>query len=239
MVALTRPPGGGTPGPHSHPQGDVTGLTGDLATLTAAAAAKLAKASNLADLTSAATARGNLGVRAATEPVTPAEQHGYLAESMDPAGANQSGILTAGVVYVIRLYVPKAGTVSNISLVVATAGATLTAGQNWAALLDDAGNKLAETADLAAVWNSTGPKTHPLVTPQAVAADTFVRVALLSNGTTPPTLRSGSSNANTPSLAQTGAAIRFGSVLTGQTTIPSSLTLSGLTATVPYVAVLT
>jgi len=155
----------------------------------------------------------------------------YVAWSIDPALAVNSSILTAGAMTLIRVAVrAKAATtvlVSNIEIGVGTAGVTLTAGQNFAALYNTAGTRLAVTADQSAVWTSTGHKTMALTVPQNLAAG-YYWIGILPNGTTPPQLTRASSAASVNSKT-TAATSRFGSFGAGQTATPASITPATIT----------
>ena len=146
--------------------------------------------------------------------------------TQDPAGCGSVGSAsTSGVMYLSRVLLRNAGTVSNLYYTVATAGSGLTAGQNWCGLYDSTGTKLAEGPDQSTVMTSLGTKTVA-ITPQALAAGSYY-IALLTNGTTPPQFMRGNgasgSALNVGLTAATGRFLDFG---TGQTTLPASVTLS-------------
>lgn len=97
--------------------------------------------------------------------------HGYLAWSFDP-GISTSGLLvpTAGLLNLVKLKLDVAALVSNIAMIVVTAGNTLTSGQNFALLYSSAGALLGQTATQHTAWQTTGLKTMALVTPAPVPA---------------------------------------------------------------------
>jgi hypothetical protein len=169
--------------------------------------------------------------------ISPPEQHDLLAESVDPATCNVGFALTGGSIYVVRLYVPKSGVATKIAIVLSSAGAVLTAGQNFAALLDDDGVKLAETADQAIAWQSSGEKQMAIPSQQLIAGN-FYRIALLANGTTPPSLRASSTSGTASNIALSADEIRFGIAATGQTAIPDPVDLSAPTVTQSILATL-
>jgi hypothetical protein len=158
------------------------------------------------------------------------EQHDLLAESVDPATCNVGFALTGGSIYVVRLYVPKSSIATKIAIVLSAAGSVLTAGQNFAALLDDDGTKLAETADQTTAWQSSGEKQMAIADQQLIAGN-FYRVAILANGTTPPSLRASSTSGTASNLALSADEMRFGIAATGQTSIPDPVDLSAPAAT--------
>lgn len=157
---------------------------------------------------------------------TPAD-HGLLSWNYDPAmcGAGSTGS-TAGTVYLMKIKIVNRSTVvTNILMSVTAAGATLTAGQNFAGLYSSSGTLLSATADQSAVWNSTGLKTMALSAPQTLAVGTYY-VAFVSNGTTPPSFMRGADIS--ASGVNAGLTVSTGRFLTGptaQTSLPASITM--------------
>lgn len=157
---------------------------------------------------------------------------GLTAWSMDPAACTGSGTaLSAGFIYLVELVLRQPATISRVHAVLGAAGAGLTAGQCLAGLYDTAGNRVAVTADQAAVWNSAGNKSMLLTAPYAAAAGRYY-VALLFNGTTSPSFACGSTHGATftPGNANLAAgAYRFCRSAGGQTALPASVALAGFT----------
>lgn len=157
--------------------------------------------------------------------VATATDHGYLAWSMDPANTVASTANISGTLYGTRVEIPTTIRVTNVSVYVATAGATLTAGQNLLGLYTSAGVKIAETADQTTAWGTNGAKVAAFTGgPFTVVGGpkSFVYVAFLSVGTTPPTFR----GSNVTALAlninlPAGLGARSTSQAT-QTTIPAT-----------------
>ncbi len=146
--------------------------------------------------------------------------------TQDPAGCGSVGSAsTSGVIYLSKVILRNAATISNLYYTVTSAGVTLTAGQNWCGLYDSTGTKLAEGPDQSTAMTSPGTKTVA-ITPQALAAGSYY-IALLTNGTTPPQFMRGNgasgSALNVGLTAATGRFLDFG---TGQTTLPASITMS-------------
>jgi hypothetical protein len=157
------------------------------------------------------------------------EDHDLLAEVFDAAVSNGGGtILAAGVLTVSRIYVPRNMLVTNIIAQVTTAGATLTAGQCFAGIYDDTGARVGVTADQSTPWVSTGVKVMALTAPVNLQGGRYYYVAFVSNGTTQPTFLRG---ANVAAItAGQAAPFRFGTVLTGQTSLPATITPSAVAA---------
>lgn len=149
--------------------------------------------------------------------------HGMIAWPYDPsAAASTTALATAGTVYLVKVHVPVASSVTNIITQVTTAGSTLTAGQCFAGIYQG-GTLLGTTADQATAWASTGVKTMALAGgPIAVAAGD-VYIAFVFNGTTGPTLPRGNGNALI-NAGLTAANSRYATADTGvTTTLPSTL----------------
>lgn len=113
--------------------------------------------------------------------------HGLLAWS-SPATAISTGTVmpTAGLLSFVKIRVPVAISVTNIVMFCSTAGGTLTSGQCFAALYTGT-SLIAQTADQAVSWASSGLKTMALAAgPFTLAAGNHY-AAFWFNGTTGPT----------------------------------------------------
>ncbi|MEU0354982.1 hypothetical protein [Streptomyces cyaneofuscatus] len=161
----------------------------------------------------------------------PADQN-MLAWTMDPASCTPAGsTLAGGYIYFMQVILRAPATVSSLCAVVGTAGSGLTSGQCLAGLYTAAGTRVGVTADQSGVWNSAGDKAMALSSSYAAAAGKYF-VAFLVNGTTSPTFACGSTlgAAFTPGNARLSAgAYRFCRSGSGQTSLPSSFTMSGAT----------
>lgn len=155
--------------------------------------------------------------------------HGLNGWSFDPSAVQGGTILpTAGQLHTARVRAVGSA-VTAIQAYVTVAGATLTSGQCFAALFNDAGALLgagAVTADQSTAWASTGLKDMALSVAQAVTPGAFYQVGFFFNGTTGPTLARGSNIAAALINAGIGAApFRYGTANTGLTTaMPSNIT---------------
>ncbi|MGQ4358563.1 hypothetical protein [Streptomyces sp. SAS_272] len=158
--------------------------------------------------------------------------HGLISWAFDPAASSTSGTtLSAGFIYLVELVLRQAATISKVHAVIGTAGATLTSGQCLAGLYDTSGVRQAITADQSTVWNSAGNKAMNLLSSYSAPAGKLY-VALLFNGTTSPTFACGSTlgAAFTPGNANLASgSYRFCRSAAGQTSLPTSVTLSGYT----------
>lgn len=159
-----------------------------------------------------------------------ADDHNLLAWTHDPVNCNTTSILTSGTVALMKIKVVNRSTVvTNVLAGITTAGATLTAGQNFAGIYDSSGNRLAVTADQATAWQSAGAKTMALSAPVTLAVGNYY-VALVSNGTTPPTfMATGTSAQSGLNIGLTTATSRSLTGPAAQTTLPTTITLGSQT----------
>jgi hypothetical protein len=140
--------------------------------------------------------------------------------------------MTAGVLYVARLFVPQERTLSTIWYSLATSGATLTAGQNLIGVYDATGALIAQTGDQSTNFAAAaGDKSAALTAPVTVPAGSYLHIGVLWNGTTSPQFR-GINGTSFPNTALTAAAqSRYATGGTGQTALPSTLpTLTAINA---------
>lgn len=156
---------------------------------------------------------------------------GFLGWTLDPAGEiGGATILTSGTVYIGAISVRRSITVTNLWCAVSVIGATLTANQSFMGLYNSSGTRLAVTADMSTDFTTTGVKSKALTVAQAVGPGIYY-VAVVSNGTTPPTLARGVTNVTALAALHnqanlTAAAARFASNATVQTSLPASLTMA-------------
>lgn len=154
--------------------------------------------------------------------------HGYVEWNYDPI-ATSSGAGTAGnsgYLYLQKLTARVGGTINNIHVVVGTAGASLTSGQNLAAIYNSSGTRIGVTSDQTTAWGSTGHKTMSLTAGASLTAGSDYYVGLLSVGSTPASFLRGPTGQAGPNANQTGASLRFSINGTGLTATPSSVTLA-------------
>ncbi len=137
--------------------------------------------------------------------------------SYDPTIANASSILpAAGVMYMARLPIAAATTVTNIIIDVTTAGAGLTSA---GAAIYQNGLLLGQTADQSSNWATTNSKTMALSGGAVSVSAGYLYVTVWANGTTLPTLARGVGRSNI-NIGTTSANYRFASSGTSITTAP-------------------
>jgi len=166
------------------------------------------------------------------------EDNNLLAWTGDPNDAGhvtaQSAAGVAGRVTLVRIKLRRPTLVSNIWIGLAGVDAGAALSNCYIGLYDVNGNRVAVSADISSSLSSGAtPKALPMVTPY-LAAPGFYFIALLLNGTW---------TTNSFTLKATGAGIstnaglsapllRLSNLLTGQTTLPTSVTLSNQVTTI-------
>lgn len=155
--------------------------------------------------------------------------HGLLGSTADPALVSSGKLAVNGTVYLARLYVRKAATATKLYWGVNTAGVTATAGQNFVGLYDSTGTRLASVGVDARV-TTTGVFTETI---SAAVTPGYYYVAFVFNASTAPQpyrtpgdLSASLANLNIGSASR----YRFATNGTGQTSLPSSLTLGSNSA---------
>jgi hypothetical protein len=190
----------------------------------------------LADGAQAAGANGTWADSGHVHPATgwiPSDNGLLTAQGGDP-GLLTSGALTiAGTLYLIKLPIRYAMTISNLWFEV-SAIAVGTSTTTFAGLYSSAGTLLTGSSDVSTPLKTAGPAQCPLTTPQALSAGTFVWGALLTNlGTTQPNLLKGATGTgNVANLGLTAATYRWAVNGTSLSALPSpSITPASNTAT--------
>lgn len=146
-----------------------------------------------------------------------APDHGLLTWTFDPAAAGVGITIVGGTLYLARVHLPVAGSVTNIVCRVSVGGGTLTAGRCFGALYTAAGALIGVTADQSGSWNSTGTKTMALAGGPFAQAAADYYVGLWWNGTTSPTF-SGGTTSGGASAGLSAPNLRFATADTGLTT---------------------
>lgn len=221
---------------------DLSGLTP--AVPVSALSEFLLAASNLSDVASPPAALASLGgataagLAAETARATAAEvallprtpwlpgDNGFLAATDDLGACGATAVMAAGTVYLRKLPVRYALTISGLVVALAAAGSGTSAG-SFAGVISSAGTLLTGSADIGSILTgANGGRQLPLTTPQNPAIGSFVWLAVVANlSVTQPTLRAAGGgnptvmNANLPNSAFNTAVNG-----TGQAALPSSIT---------------
>lgn len=156
---------------------------------------------------------------------------GFLSWAYDPATTSNSTLTTNGTVYLARVVLRFAQTITNLSVGISTAATTPTANQSFLGLYDSTGTRVAVTAAGAidAALASSGILTQAVVTPYAAAAGVYW-VAFVNNAATAATLARASGSSLTIANGGASAAnLRFAVNGTGATSLAASITPSSNT----------
>lgn len=161
---------------------------------------------------------------------------GYLGWAYDSAslGGTGTALPAAGTVYLIKIPLRTPVSFSRVRLQLITPAAGLTSGRNFVGVYSSQGALIGSSADQTAAWQGGSGVIDAKVSGSSAvtAGPGFVWVAVLFNGTTGPALDG--SPAASGLLANgrlTPATARFGSILTGQATLPASITPASIALT--------
>jgi len=132
----------------------------------------------------------------------------------------------AGTMYLLRIKLKNAATISNALVSVAASGVALT--NCFVALYDSTGTRVAVTADVSSSLTSTGLKTLAFTGSYSAAAGTFYVGLLVGSATTAPAWAiSTASNIAAVNAGIAASPYRFGSyTVTGQSSCPASFNTS-------------
>jgi len=155
-----------------------------------------------------------------------AGDYGLLAASFDPVLASAGTANTGGTLQGVRVRNPNGSPIhaTGVVVIVQTAGATLTASQNWAAVYREAGTLIGQTTDATTAFGSTGFKQLPFSTPLVIPPGQKLYIVVNSVGTTPVSLARAAATGATGGVnaALSAANSRFFTANTSQTTTAPS-----------------
>lgn len=160
--------------------------------------------------------------------------YGFISWTFDLSEAPASAtIVLGGYLFVTKIPIPVATTITNLHLAIATGGSGLTSGQCLAGLYQN-GNLLASTGNQSTAWTTSGIKTMALSSPQSVSAG-YVYIGWHCNGTTSPVFHytQGPINMGLVTSASNALGYRGGYYGSGWTTAMST-TLGNLEPYVQY-----
>lgn len=146
-----------------------------------------------------------------------------IAGDIDPALCSSTLVLaTAGVIYLRKLRMAETKAITNVISIVTSGGNTLA--NTYVGVYDNAGTRLGVSADASTAYQGTGTITTALSAPTAVQpAGSYIYVAILiGSWVTAPTIASYPSARIALNL--TTSNIRWGSVSSGLTALPSTIT---------------
>jgi hypothetical protein len=166
-----------------------------------------------------------------------ADLNGYLGWTFDPIATSGSATnaLVSGTIYVAKLAWKKTAAISNIDIAVSANGATPTAGQCLASVIRADGTQIGITGDIGTLLTSGSAgrvQALPLSAPTAAepgGLGIYLWAAILFVGTTGPQIaRAASQVGPTVNANVSGASTRAGTNGTGQTALPSPMTMSAI-----------
>jgi hypothetical protein len=159
----------------------------------------------------------------------PPSANGLLGWTYDAAAAVNNITLTAGNVFLAKIWINRPGTVTNLATrTVNASGAGLT--NSYMGLYDASGNRLGVTADLSASWMAaTGNRIHPLTSSATISAPGWYYVAWLMGALTTSPGFSRSSGIDIQNINLSASAYRSASYSSGLTALPATITMSSLT----------
>ncbi|MFE0451592.1 hypothetical protein ACFW2D_09925 [Streptomyces sp. NPDC058914] len=161
----------------------------------------------------------------------PADQ-GLKAWSFDPSLAVNVSAPVGGSVYLIRVKLRKATTISKVVMFTVAAGSGLTANQNYAGLYTASGTRVGITANQSSAWTTANNTLSMSLTSAYSAAAGDYYIAFVSNGSTRPGFVCGTElgairTAGNANLSSGGYRYCIGA--TGQTSLPSSISIASAT----------
>ncbi len=165
---------------------------------------------------------------------------GFVGWTYDAASLpnNPTGVAlpNGGVEFCWKVPIRTAQAFTNVRTLLVTLGSGLTTGENFIGVVSSAGVLIASSADMTAAWNTggtTGVLDAPMSTPAGpwLATPPFVWIVAVFNGTTGPSFaRTNNFSAALANGKAAATALRYATVLTGQTTL-AGFTPSAMAAT--------
>jgi hypothetical protein len=159
-------------------------------------------------------------------------RHGLLEWYFDPNLSTTGSALTSGTIYLMKISPQYNTSINNVVLVLnGTVATNLTSGQNLVGIYDDAGTRIAVSADQSSNWLTTGTKTISVGSTSLLSSrDYFVAVLAVGTATMPSMARL-SQSSGIVNVGQTNATQKVSVNGTSQTSLPASLTLSSNSGT--------
>lgn len=160
-----------------------------------------------------------------------AADHGLLGMNADYAAGSGGGLMVANTIYLQKIVLRKATTITNLwyGITVVGVGASTGAG-SLVAVYNSAGTRMgANSADVSGTFLATGWQPFALGSPQALAAGVYYAAIVVNLVTTQPTLWRMVNTTVITNPNQSAASFRWATNGTGA--LPSSLTLSSNAAT--------
>lgn len=149
---------------------------------------------------------------------------GLLVANMDPMSAGSSQLMVAGTLYLLKLYIRSAITITNLLWSISTAGSGSSTG-SFTGLYSSGGTLLSGSSDIGTTITTGGTRTLALTTPQALTAGSFVWAAILVNlATSQPTMSKSGNSSTVANFNLSASAFRVAVNGTGLTSLPATIT---------------
>jgi hypothetical protein len=166
---------------------------------------------------------GNVDIQGNTFGAAGPGAHGLVGWTFDPTMVNTGQTGTAQTIYLSGIFVARSASLTKLYWGINTAGATITASQNFVGLYNSSGTRLASVGVDARV-TTTGLFTETI---SASVSPGMYWVAFVFNATTMPAVYRGPGQLNATLVnagITTAASYRYATAGTGQTSLPSSIT---------------
>lgn len=158
-----------------------------------------------------------------------AQDQGFISWSGDPAYCSNGNAPTAGVLYLQKHVIRKDTPCIGATLAATSGGTSPT--NCYVALHNSSGSRVALTSDQASNWGTSGVKAPNWSSRVDLTAGVYYTSVLVGGGTAPAFLRAGNTGGSWGGAANLGLSapgLRFGSIGTAQTSVPSSVTLGSV-----------
>ncbi len=161
--------------------------------------------------------------------VPSAPSQGLVSWSYDPVMANAGQVIATGSLHFSKVLVMTSTNITSVIYNVSTIGTTLTAGQNFVAVYDSAGNRVAVSADQTTNFGVLGTKTATFAS-TPLSSGTYY-IGFLANGSVAPAIRGVVNTDTMLNAGTTTSTPRFARFGAGLTTTPTGFSLPASTYT--------
>lgn len=164
-----------------------------------------------------------------------AADSGQIARTFDPALCTVAVAPGVGILNLLGIRIRSTTTTTGVTMAQAAAGTLMTSGQNFFALFNSTGTRVAITADLSTTLAAPNQLVNPTwVTPAVLVPGAYWIGVLLNSTGVVPTLRTAMSTSASYNLSVnanlTAATFRFAVNGSGQTAMPASIAPASNTA---------
>lgn len=151
------------------------------------------------------------------------DAQGMVAQTFDRVAVDGFTALSDQRLYLTLIPLRAGQVLTNAVIIITVAGGTLTLGK--IGIYDSAFNLVAETANQTTEWETTGTISTALTTPYTVPSTGGYYAAIVSSGTTRPTVAHGKASATTAEAV--GSGLKPHGIQGSQTDLPDDASISG------------